>query len=99
MDSVPPSLCEAPRVVALPGAADRPRPVSRRELRAGQPGEPEALPLKVLIVEDNERDAELIVRHLRQAGYAEARAVITAENLPSEQLFGRLGFTRIEEPA
>jgi L-amino acid N-acyltransferase YncA len=36
---------------------------------------------------------------LRQAGYAEARAVITAENLPSEQLFGRLGFTRIEEPA
>ena len=70
MDSVPPSLCEDPRVVALPGVSDRPRPVSRREIRTSQPGEPEALPLKVLIVEDNERDAELILRHLRQAGYA-----------------------------
>ncbi len=34
---------------------------------------------------------------LRQAGYAEAHAVITDGNLPSERLFGRLGFTRIEE--
>lgn len=36
---------------------------------------------------------------LRHVGYAEARAVITAGNQPSEQLFGRLGFTRIEELA
>lgn len=34
---------------------------------------------------------------LRQAGYAELRAVITAGNQPSERLFGQLGFTRIEE--
>ena len=34
---------------------------------------------------------------LRQAGYAEARAVITSGNIPSERLFARLGFARITE--
>ncbi len=72
-------------MVALPAATDRPRQSSRRERRPGQPGETEALPLKVLIVEDSEHDAELIVRHLKQAGYAPDWArVDTAEGFRAQ---------------
>ncbi len=33
---------------------------------------------------------------LKQAGYAELRTIITEGNLPSETLFGRAGFKRVE---
>lgn len=42
--------------------------------------------------------ARLVVASLRdlaEAGYAEARAVITEGNTPSERLFARLGFQRV----
>lgn len=42
---------------------------------------------------------QLSLASLRAAGYAEARAVITEGNLPSERLFARLGFVRLSDAA
>jgi L-amino acid N-acyltransferase YncA len=36
-----------------------------------------------------------VLQALRERGYREARAVITEGNIPSERLFGRLGFQKI----
>ncbi len=37
-----------------------------------------------------------VLQALRQQGYLQVRAVITEGNIPSERLFGRLGFARID---